>query len=203
VKGLIEAISFVLEMPARRCDVTVILTFADDEELIGAACLRLRSFLREQALSCEILAVDEGAGDNSRSVLALLFAELPELSVLHAAEPGRGYALAVERARGRALWLVSPQAALAPLAPFQRAYRLVDQGQRDVVQIEGRFLLLRRIRTLSVFETTGRLGFREIVRRARRAGFAVETPGRNPSPSALRFLHVWRGLAPRTSRPRG
>ncbi len=190
----------------RACEVSVILTFTDHEEWIGRACLRVRSYLREHGLSCEILAVDEGAGDNSQSVLALLMADVPELRVLSATGPGYGYALAAAQARGRVLFLVEPAAALSSLAAFPRAYRMIDEGQRDLVQLDRRFLLLRRTRTLKLFDARGRLGFRRLVTRAHRARLRTETPVAAGT-RAPRFMQFWRGVAqawvPRTSRSRG
>ena len=53
-------------------DVSVVVPFADDEDVIGTAVRRLASHLTEREISFEIIAVDEDSGDNSHAILALL-----------------------------------------------------------------------------------------------------------------------------------
>src|SRR5579862_1719100 len=91
-------------LQAPDCDVTVILRVRDDEERIGHALKRLASHLRALELGFEILVADEGSGDNTLAVTALWRPSLPELELIHA-QPGEGYQLACERARGRAVVL--------------------------------------------------------------------------------------------------
>ena len=96
-------------------DVSVILPFRDDEDVIGNAVQRIAGHLRELGLTFELLAVDEDSGDNSHAVLALLRGSLPELRVQHAPLRGRGAEAGIARAQGHALWILSPHAAVAPL----------------------------------------------------------------------------------------
>lgn len=134
-------------------DVSVILPFADDEEVIGRACGRIARHLRELGARFEIIAVDEDSGDNSHAVLALVRGEVPELRVTVVGELGRGFAEGARQARGRTLWLVTPRAATSPLAPFARAWRRVAEGGCDVAIVRGRFSLCHRTRSLSVVES--------------------------------------------------
>ena len=70
-------------------DVSVVLPFGDDEDVIGTAVRRVASHLREHGLSFELIAVDEDSGDNSHAVLALLRSDFGELRISHAAGRGR------------------------------------------------------------------------------------------------------------------
>ena len=87
----------------RTYDVSVIVPFRDDEDLIGTAVDRIASHLRSLKVSFEILAVDEDSGDNSHAVLALLRTHFPELRVSQALGPGRGFGAGARRAQGRTL----------------------------------------------------------------------------------------------------
>ncbi len=153
-------------------DVSVILPFSDDEEVIGRACRRIARHLRELGARFEILAMDEDSGDNSHAVLALVRGEVPELRVLVVDDAERGFAEGVRQARGRVLWLVTPSAATSALAPFARAWRRVAGGECDVAVVDGRFAVCHRTRCLPVIESLrsgdgypGRLAKRAAARR--------------------------------------
>ncbi|HUH03454.1 MAG TPA: hypothetical protein VML75_15765 [Kofleriaceae bacterium] len=134
-------------------DVSVVLPFGDDEDLIGTAVRRVSAHLRERGLSFEIVAVDEHSGDNSHAVLALLRPDLPELRITNAPGRGRGFASGAQRARGRTLWLIAATAAArSPLSPFGRAYRRVQRGELDLVSVERRFVVCHRTRALSAID---------------------------------------------------
>ena len=137
-------------MAARSPDISVILPFGDDEDIVGRACKRIAEHLSALGLTFELLTVDENSGDNSHAILALLRAQLPELSVLYADARDRGYATAARQARGRALWLLTPESAMRHLAPFARAYRRVDSGELDAVVVDSRFAVCHRTRALDV-----------------------------------------------------
>jgi len=62
-------------------DVSVVLPFQDHEDTLGSVCRELASFMRLHEVSFEILALDQGSGDNSQSILSLLHREIPELRV--------------------------------------------------------------------------------------------------------------------------
>jgi len=127
-------------------DVSVVLTFSDDEEIIGNACRRIAAHIRGRGLSFEIIAVDEDSRDNSHAVLALVLTDVPELRVIAAAARDRGFAVGAKQSCGRALWLLDAPTACAPLAPFGRAYRFVARGQADAVVIRHRFTVCYRSR---------------------------------------------------------
>ena len=159
-------------------DVSVIMPFVDDEDVIGAAVRRLAAHLKECGRSFEIIAADESSGDNSHAVLALLRPNIPELRIVSAVGRGRGYYTGAQRARGRVLWLVDPHSATSPLALFGRAYRRVTRGEVDLVAVDHRFVICHRINTLPVIEGvrgTGTTYRRRLARRAQARGLMVET----------------------------
>ncbi len=159
-------------------DVSVVMPFVDDEDVIGAAVRRLAAHLRECGRSFEIIAVDEDSGDNSHAVLALLRPNIPELRIASAVGRGRGYYAGAQRARGRLLWLVDPNSAMTPLAPFGRAYRRVARGELDLVAADHRFVVCHRTNTLPVIEGVRGSGAgyrRRLAKRAEARGLEVET----------------------------
>ena len=159
-------------------DVSVVVPFADHEDLIGAACGRIARHLAELGLSYEILAVDEASGDNSHAVLGLLRRSLPPLRIIAGARPGRGLAMGSACARGRVLWLVEPHSALRSLAPFGRAHARVVRGELDLAVVRGRFSVVKRSRALGVVDAiAGSAGVfeRRLVRRASSRGLNVES----------------------------
>lgn len=135
-------------MAARSPDISVVLPFGDDEDIVGRACSRIADHLSSLGLPFELLAVDENSGDNSHALLGLLRKQIPELTVLYADARDRGYATAARQARGRVLWMLTPEAALRHLAPFARAFRRVDSGELDAVVVDSRFAVCHRTRAL-------------------------------------------------------
>ncbi|WP_428263196.1 glycosyltransferase [Haliangium sp.] len=186
-------------LQSRDLDVSVVLPFGDHEDVIGAAVQGLARHLSERGLQFEILAIDQDAGDNSQAILALVKAKDPllerNLRVLCAPGRGRerGYEYGARRARGRILWLLEPEAAMAPLSTFDEAYRQISVGERDVVVREGRFALAHRARSGPALDGLKGLGGRfhyRLVHQARARGLAVEPSPRGwrRTPRALRRL---------------
>lgn len=132
----------------RSPDISVIVPFGDDEDIIGSACTRIAEHLDALGLHHELLAVEDDCGDNSHALLGLLRAQLPSLQVLYSEGANRAYATAARQARGRVLWMLTPDAALRPLAPFARAFRRVDAGELDAVVVDDRFAVCHRTRSL-------------------------------------------------------
>jgi glycosyltransferase involved in cell wall biosynthesis len=158
-------------------DVSVILPFRDDEDVIGNAVQRIATHLRELGLSFELLAVDEDSGDNSHAVLALLRGQIPELRVQHAPLRGRGGEAGIARAQGRVLFVLSPHAALSPLATFQRAHEQVLADTVDAVVVRQRFAVAHRVRVLAAasgLRGTGSALLRRMSRRLAAAGLRVD-----------------------------
>lgn len=159
-------------------EVSVVLPFADDEDIIGTAVRRLAAHLEERGLAYEIVAVDEDSRDNSHAVLALLKPEVPALRISNAQGRGRGFACGAQRARGRLLWLIEPQAATSsPLSPFGRAYRRVSRGERDLVSVDQRFAVCHRLHCLPAIDGMRAGGWsfqRKLVKRANARDLVVD-----------------------------
>lgn len=158
-------------------DVSVVMPFGDDEDVIGTACQRLARHLEELGLSHEILAIDEDSGDNSHAILGLIRAELPQLRIVSGVAAGRGFAAGAATARGRILWLIEPAAAMRSLAACGRAHNRVSRGELDLAVVRGCFAVAKRARVLAAVDgAPGRGGLfeRRLVRRAQKRGIAVE-----------------------------
>lgn len=146
--------------------------------------LRIASHLRSMKATFELLLVDEGSGDNTLAIAALLRAKHPELEILHAS-PGQGYRVGAERARGRVVVLSDLQNE-APMAMLGFALGRLERGT-DVVVLEGRFVVFRRTRALRALDALGAShrsaeSDRRFVRRARSLGLGVAVlhPRRHP-----------------------
>lgn len=158
-------------------EVSAIVPFGDDEDVIGAGVQRIAAHLRELGLSFEILAVDEDSGDNSHAVLALLRAQVPELRVLHAPGRGRGFELGVARAQGRVLWMIDARAAVQPVAGFARALERIRAEADDAAVLRGRFVVAHRVRALDVaagLRGTGDAYYRRLAKRFAARGLRVD-----------------------------
>jgi len=156
-------------------EVSAVMPFGDDEDVIGAAVQRLASYLRELGLPFEILAVDEDSGDNSHAVLALLRAHVPELRVLHAPGRGRGFESGIARAQGRLLWLIDPHTAVQAVAGFTRAVEQIPD-QVDGAIVRGRFAVVHRTRALeaaSALRGTGAVYYRRLAKRLVARGLRI------------------------------
>jgi len=159
-------------------DVSVVMPFGDDEDVIGNAVRHVVTHLREYGVSFELLSVDEDSGDNCHAILSLLRGSTPELRVLHTTGRGRGFAFGAQRAQGRVLWLLDPQAAVAPLAPFGRAFRRVAQREYDFVMVEQRFSVCARTKCLPCLDAlrgTGPAFHKRLARRAAAKRLAMDT----------------------------
>jgi hypothetical protein len=173
-----------------RFDLSVILPFGDDEEVIGTALRTLVTALRAGSFSFEVIAVDEDSVDNSHAVLAMLRPEMPELRVTHAPTRARGVETGAARAQGRVIAVIPP-AAVGHLDGMIDAIDRAGEGAIDIEIALGRYLVAHRVRTLDAF-VGARLGGLPLQRRfARRSaarglrvvldGAAVERPARPPS----------------------
>ncbi len=168
-----------------RFDVSVILPFGDDEDLIGAAIRHLAAHLRELGLSFEILAIDEDSGDNSHAVLALLRAQVPELRVSHAPGRGRGFDTGIARAQGHVVWLIEPALAAQPLGGFAGAFEHVRGDACDAAVVRGRFTVAHRTRAMAIvagLRGTGDVYYRRLAKRLAAKGLRLDVGGAAPMP---------------------
>jgi glycosyltransferase involved in cell wall biosynthesis len=184
-------------------DVSVVVPFADDEEVVGGLVRRVASHLGSLGCAFEIVCVDEGAGDNSVAVLKLLARDISSLRVADAGATGRGFVAGARLARGRVVWLFDAARAGASLAAFGWAHsRLSGDGDEaaDVVHVRGRYLLCRRTRAWNVLDEVlgrGHAYERRFVRRARLSRLRVVAPpaptGQNLVQRVAGFLQRGRG----------
>ena len=150
-----------------RFDLSVVLLFGDDEEIIGSALRQLVSVLRATGLLFEIIAVDEDSGDNSHAVLAMLRPEIPELRVTHAPVRPRGLETGVARAQGRVVAVIAPGAVTrldTDLVTFVDAIDRTGEGTADIELVLGSWLVAHRVRALDAF-TAAKLGTLALQRR--------------------------------------
>lgn len=166
-------------------DLTAIVLCRDDEEVAGHAIRRLSAHLRSLRLRCEILAVDESSADNTLPLLALLRHEMPELRVVPGVSPGRGYQRGAGLARGQALLLLDARCE-APLSALAFALARLSRGW-DGLAVHGRYLVLRRARTLDAFDALlhhrdARDLERRFLRRARALRLRVDLTATRPAP---------------------
>jgi len=173
----------------QRYEVSIVLPFGDDEDVIGDAVKRLAAHVRGLGLPFEIVAVDEDSGDNSHAVLALLRGQVPEIRVMHAPVRGRGADTGVARAQGRILWVVQPGAAMAALGAFEAAFQQVSSEQVDAVVARGRFTVAHRVRVLAALDGvrgTGDSLHRRLARRLAGRGLRVDVQELTPrAPSTV------------------
>lgn len=129
-------------------DLSILLPFGDDEEIIGPAVRRCAHALRALDGSFELLGIDEDSGDNSHAVLALLRGDVPELRVIHAPGRHRGVDSGAARAQGRLLVILTPTAAMSPLDGLAEALARVDREACDAEIAVGRYTIVDRIKAL-------------------------------------------------------
>lgn len=184
-------------MSRAEVDVTAVLTFGDDEDIIGRACRRVADHLRSLGLRFEIVAVDADSGDNSHSVLALVRDDVPELRVIGAPSRDRGFAAGAAEARGKVVWLVDAPGAMSPLAPFTRAHRFVSRGQADAVVVKGRFSVCYRAKCRPVIEALrgrGAAYHARLARKLRARGLEVDVHELGASRTASVAQRPWSRL---------
>jgi glycosyltransferase involved in cell wall biosynthesis len=127
--------------------VSIVLPFRDDEHLIGRATRSLAEHFQSLDHSFEIIAVDEGSGDNSHAVLALLRHEIPNLQVV----VGKGYATGSARAKGKALLLLELAAVAEGLtSSLSRALEAVLSDELDMQLVAEEMIVSERHATLKL-----------------------------------------------------
>jgi hypothetical protein len=138
-----------MNLPHPDFDITVVVRACDDEERVGHVVRRIASHLRSLEQRFEILVVDEGSGDNTVAVAALLRSSL-QLDLIHA-EPGHGFYRGAERATGRFVLLYDARTD-APLAALGYALARL-RGGLDAVAVGGRYLVFHRTRAWRAFDS--------------------------------------------------
>lgn len=163
-----------------RFELSVIIPFADDEEVLGSALRRTAAHVRASGARFELIAVDEDSGDNSHAVLAILRPELPELRVLHAPTRGRGAETGVARAQGSVVAIISPTLSNDQLPALSAAIARVTEGTSDVEFVIGAFIVAHRGRSLDAFSgvrLAGDASQRRLAKQLAARGFRVRVDG--------------------------
>ncbi len=181
-------------------DVSVLLPFRDHEHLVGSACRRLAEHFRSAGMTLEIIAVDQGSGDNSEPVLHLLRSEIPELRVIS----GRGYAAAARLARGQALLLVSPERAAEGLSDSSvTGVQEVLSGQLDMKLLDDKLLVCASSSCTALVmaaPSRHRNIERKLLQNGRSRGLSVRSYGPEAPPSpGRRISQVLAAVVPRSS----
>ena len=179
---------------AHSIELTAIIRMCDDEEQIGHVVRRVASHLRSLRTTFELLAVDEGSGDNTLFVANLLKRDVPELEVEHA-RAGHGFRMAAEQAHGRFVLCYDARAA-APLGALGYALSRLREDL-DLVSVGGRYLVMRRARAWRAFDALAsdrdmRLLERVMLRRCR--GLGLECAVTHAAPSTLMRIGQTLGL---------
>lgn len=181
-------------------DLSILLPFGDDEEIIGAAVRRSAQAARALGVHFELLGIDEDSGDNSHAVLALLRSDVPELRVIHAPGRHRGVESGAARAQGRMLLILTPSGGLSPLDGIAEALARVDNGLCDAEIAVGRFTIVNRLKALPALRGVrlpGETMHRRLAKRLQLHQLSVRMGGVSLPARArgLRaFARAWRGV---------
>lgn len=128
-------------------DVSIVLPFRDHEHLVGRASRSIAEHFTHLGRSFEIVAVDEGSGDNSHAVLALLRQEIPNLRVV----VGKGYATGSAQSTGKSVVLMELSAVAEGLTPsLSRAVESILFGDLDMQLVAEQLLVCTRETSLSL-----------------------------------------------------
>jgi glycosyltransferase involved in cell wall biosynthesis len=172
--------------PSSDCDLSFILRCRDDEERIGHTISRVATHLRGMGKRFELLLCDEGSGDNTLAVAALLRPTHPELEVLDA-PVGQGFVVGAERARGRVVVAFDVRSE-APLAALGYALSRLERGL-DVLALGGRFIVFQRSRSVRALDALyGSRNPRDLERRFVRRARALGLPAAVTHPRRERMV---------------
>lgn len=177
-------------------DVSAILLFRDDEEIIGTAIEHTVRYLGERGMSFEFIAVDADSHDNSVAILSLLRARYPSLRVVVAPNPAHVHEHVARLAQGRVLWFFEPASALSSAQSFAQRHERVAGGDTDVILASDRSVVAERgrmLRALRGLRGHGRHLPRGLAMRARVAGLRVETSRFSRPGGRGRLLERWVG----------
>ncbi len=163
--------------PMHAVDVSVVLPFRDHEDKVGWACRNIAEYFRAEGKSFEIIAVDQGSGDNSQAVLALLRREIPELRIM----VGRGYGSGSRQANAQIWVLASIDAVRASVATsLHGALERVADEDIDMYLVAETLLVCRQrsCKKLILSNATRRAkSERDLLELARRRGLNVRSYG--------------------------
>lgn len=163
-------------------DVSILLPFRDHEHIVGQVCRDIAELFRETSGVFQIVAIDEGSGDNSHAMLALLRHEIPELHIV----VGRGYSKGTTAADAGTVVLMNIEEAATGIA--RSVLSSVDDvcaGSVDMHLVNEQLLVSRTDVAVELIATTSSwrpLTERDLYARGRTRGFTT----RSYSPTASR-----------------
>ncbi len=183
-------------------DVSIVLPFRDHEHLVGRASRSIAEHFTGLGLSFEIVAVDEGSGDNSHALLALLRQEIPSLRVV----VGQGYEAGSRKSVGKSVVLMEISIVAEGLTrSLSQAVESVLWGNIDM-QLVAEHLLVCTRDSLLELQTAGlarrQRAPRSLIKRARAKGLNTRSYG--PESSGLSNTGLRRiisALVPRAAGP--
>lgn len=177
-------------------DVSVVMAFKDHEHLVGKASRRIAEHFRAAGLTFEIIALDQGSGDNSQPVLQLLRSELSELRII----TGRTYGAGARVATAPVLVLLTPeQAADGLTASCTAAVREIASRHLDMKLVDENLLVCAAGCTdLIASAASGRRQIeRKLLERGQARGLSVRSYGPDaPRSHARRISQVLRAVVP-------
>lgn len=181
-------------------DVSIVLPFRDHEHLVGRASRSIADHFSQLGRSFEIIAVDEGSGDNSHAVLALLRHEIPSLSIV----VGKGYAAGSTRAKGKALLLVELAAVAEGLtSSVSQAVESVLTDDLDMQLVAEQLLVCERLVGLELLGeglAKRQRSPRGLLRRGRAKGLSTLSYGpESPRASDTGLGRIISALVPRST----
>ncbi len=163
--------------------VSILLPFKDHDHVVGQVCRNLAELFRDRGLAFEIVAVDEGSGDNSHAMLALLRHDIPELRI----EVGRGYTSGCAFAKAQTLVLVDVDAAGLGVCPSVFAsIERVSHGEIEMYLVDEELLVVRTKVVIDLIATTSSwraLSERDLYNRGRERGLVARSYCPNPQSS--------------------
>jgi len=185
-----------MSLEGRSPSLSVIVAVRDVEDTVARDVRVLAEHLRQRSLAFEILPTSDGSHDTSLTLLRLLHPEVPELSLLGGARPGRAFRRAVVHARGEHVLLWESDRPPIPHAVL--GWALSRLSRRPAVVVRGRFILAHRLHTLPVLlGASGRGQDYEVQfeRQAAKLGLDLELAGqwqrrRNLLSPVLRILSL-------------
>ena len=181
--------------------VSILLPFRDHEHVVGQVVRDIAKLFREQEQAFQILAVDEGSGDNSHSMLALLRHEIPELRIV----VGRGYVSGCATADANVVVLMNVEAASQGICPSVLAgVKRVSLGEVDMHLVDEQLLVsgTKVIADLIATSSSWRpLNERDLFTRGKTRGYSTRSycPSAKSSGTFTRLLDA---LSTRSKRSR-
>lgn len=121
-------------MSERRPKLSLILPAFNEQARLPGTLLQLQTFVRQHALSCEVIVVDNGSDDATSAVVQQACSTFPQLALLRTDRRGKGLAVRVGMLAARGETVVFGDADLSwSLGELLHFSELVEQGAPVVI----------------------------------------------------------------------